>query len=205
LLIAFYFVVVSATYWNKEQLSKEKSLATYLLDAYEHLTKRDRVAAQKLVRKVSRALEARRNSTDWSTLHRESENMSGIGGEIRTILLPALADEKHSTEDLGEILVRLACLFIEGSSENMKRVPKVYQDLPRPTIAPVIPTTTRLRKVLAGPIPRIVIAAAVALFLSVAVFSVIAYLRGQPLLDLLEWIGSAFIVSFMAFIGIFFR
>jgi hypothetical protein len=47
--------------------------------------------------------------------------------------------------------------------------------------------------------------AAVASFLSVAVFSVIAYLRGRPLVDFLELIGSTFVVSFIALVGLLMR
>lgn len=205
--IAVYFLVASTTYWKEHHLSKEKSLVVYLLDAYEYLTKGDRVRAQKLVKKVGRALESPRKTTDWSTLDRESENMSGIGRDIRTILLPALADEKRSREDVGEILVRLACLFFEGSSESISRAPRVYQHLgpPKPSTPPVTPISKARPILVRSTILRLPIAAVGALALSVIVFSVVGYLQGRPLLDYLQWIGSAFIVSFMAFIGIFVR
>jgi hypothetical protein len=129
-------VFVARQWWfGRHDISREKRLADKLLDAYLLLRdKDDRVNTEKAVKKVSASLRRPSRKYVWDTLNRDRENLTQVGVDLATTLVPAMTDKAHSKSDLSEAIVRIASLLFEGSPESIGRAlskPSVFGDLPR--------------------------------------------------------------------------
>lgn len=168
----------SSRLWNRCKLSNEKKIAVMLVDAHDSYVNADRDQTAKAVetaRKASKILREASATTRWNALAQERVKLTEIGEDIDSRVLPAMVDKKGNKAKIAEILIHLACLFFQDPPENVKRIPEVYQRLPvaakTETPAP-IPISTRLRKDIAYPKTRTVIA----IMLSAVITYVVIYL-----------------------------
>jgi hypothetical protein len=203
-LVLFFCAILtegrSSRLRKRLQISNEKRVAVALVDAYDRFVKDEIADAAAITQGISQILRRPESSTRWSAIDEERAKLSQIGEAIVEGVVPAIKDKKHRKKDVGEILLRLACVFFEGTSASISRAPTVYESLNvHPT--PVVPKIT-IRGALTGPTAyRLGWAAVSALALPLIVFGVIARIVDKTLIDFVPWIGSGFIVTF---IGVFF-
>ena len=126
--------ISSKRIWNRCGLSKEKEIAVMLVNAYDVYmdSKKDQIReAANITGEVSKVLQrAKQQTTRWNTISQDRNALSKIGDDLSAQVVPALMGKSPDKAKIGEVLVRLACLFFDSTSERIRRAPELYKSLP---------------------------------------------------------------------------
>ena len=155
LFILFSSVILSAIsskrIWNRCGLSKEKEIAVMLVNAYDVYmdSKKDQIReAANITGEVSKVLQrAKQQTTRWNTISQDRNALSKIGDDLSAQVVPALMGKSPDKAKIGEVLVRLACLFFDSTSERIRRAPELYKSLP---VVAKVHAPSRLGTILLG-------------------------------------------------------
>jgi len=125
--------------WGKSWQPLEKRLGTRLVDAYLLMREGNRAGANRILGDVSRTLQGQPQRYVWDTLNRDRKRLAKLGSNLQRIVIPAVANEAHKRHDVGEVVLRIACLLLDSSPENIQRAVQepqaessVYGSLPIP-------------------------------------------------------------------------
>jgi hypothetical protein len=201
----------NARFWDRHGLSNEKSVAVRLVDAYDLYVnpKIDETSnAVTIVGKASRILQVADQTTSWNTITQDRNTLSKIGEDLRAKVLPAMIDKKGDKVKIGGVLVRLACLFFDSTSESICHASELLEPLPTgPSVhAPTITSMSRtmvleLTETRIGQLSLSAVGAFAAVFLPLLVLS---RLLDTTILDLARqnvgYVLTAFAALFVGFL-----